>query len=303
MIRCLEMVKFSIVIPLAPGRNAEVLDSLKVVDYDKKDYEVIVERGLNTSDNRNNGAAKAKGDIILILDDDAYVDKDLLKNGELFFEKYKDVDIVGGPQLTPKTDKWFAKTSGYAIDSYFGTQNMSKRYKKGKLSFDGWHVITSAMCFVRKEVFGKVKFNPKLFPGEDPEFFYGAKKKGFTVAYSPELVIYHKRRDTLRGFLKQFYLYGKFRLKLKTGKVSLLFFIPSCFVLYLVSLPLLAFIHKLFLVPLGLYLVLTLVSGFYEAVKNKSFLGLILLPFFYACIHISYGAGFLVGIINKLVNS
>jgi len=85
--------------------------------------------------------------------------------------------------------------------------------------------------------------------------------------------------------------------------LSLLFFIPSLFVLYLVSLSFLAFIHKIFLIPLILYIVIAFGAGIYEAVKNKSILGLVLIPFFYACIHISYGVGFLVGIINKLVDN
>ena len=286
------MVKFSIVVPLAPGRNAEVLDSLK--SFDKSKYEVIVEEGTNTSLNRNNGMEKSKGEIILFLDDDAFVDRGLLKNGEEFLDKHKEIDIVGGPQLTPKSDKWFARISGYAMASYFGSQSMSLRYKKGKLDFDGWNKITSAISFVRKEVFDKVKFKEGMFPGEDPEFYYNAKKHGFKIAYNPDLFIYHKRRDDLKGFLKQFYLYGK--MKLKTGHISLLFFIPSAFVLYLISLIFLSFVHWIFLVPLGVYLIISILFSFYEAAKNKSFFSVFLLPFFYLGIHVSYGVGLLRGI-------
>ena len=295
------MVKFSIVVPLAPGRNAEVLESLKRADYDEKDYEVIIEEGTDASVNRNNGVDKAKGEIILFLDDDAYVDRNLLKNGEDFFNTYKDVDIVGGPQLTPKNDKWFARISGYAIASFFGSQQMSKRYKKSKLNFDGWNSISSAVSFVKKEVFEKVRFKPGLFPGEDPEFYYNAKKNGFKIAYSPNIIVYHKRRDSLKGFLKQFYLYGKMRLK--TGYVNLLFFIPSLFVLYSIALIFLAFVHWMFLIPLELYIFITILFSLYEAIKNKSFFSIFLLPFFYIGIHFSYGIGFLRGIINKLVKN
>jgi succinoglycan biosynthesis protein ExoA len=293
------MVKFSIVVPLAPGRNAEVLESLK--SFDKSKYEIIVEKGTNVSLNRNNGVEKSKGEIILFLDDDAFVDRELLKKGEEFLDKHKDIDIVGGPQLTPKSDRWFARISGYAIASYFGSQSMSFRYKKGKLSFDGWDKITSAVSFVRKKVFDKVKFKEGMFPGEDPEFYYNAKKNGFKISYNPDLIIYHKRRDNLKGFLKQFYLYGK--MKLKTGHISLLYFVPSVFVLYLVSLAILAFIHWIFLLPLGVYLGITILFSFYEAAKNKSFFSVFLLPFFYACIHVSYGIGFLRGIIDKLIEN
>jgi len=55
-------MKFSLVIPLAPGRNAEILDSIKQLDYSKKEFEIIVEEGTNPSDNRNKGAKKSKGE-------------------------------------------------------------------------------------------------------------------------------------------------------------------------------------------------------------------------------------------------
>ncbi len=295
------MVRFSIVIPVAPYRNAEILKSLENIDYNKKDYEIIVEKGTNVSINRNRGIDKSKGEIILLLDDDGYVSKDLLRNADKFFNKYKEISIVGGPQLTPRNDKWFARISGYAISSFFGTQNMSKRYKKGKLDFDGENIITSAICFVKKYVFDKIRFNSELFPGEDPEFFYKAKKRGFKIAYTPNLFIYHKRRDNLKGFLKQFYLYGKMRLK--TGYVDLLFFMPTLFILYLISLPSLVLISRIFLIPFLIYIISSIAFSFYESIRNKSLISFILLPFFYACIHISYGVGFLVGIVNKLIDN
>src|SRR4030042_6934149 len=113
-------MKFSLVIPVAPYRNAEILDSIKKLDYSAKEYEIIVEKGTNPSENRNRGAEKSKGRIIVFLDDDAVIDKNLLKEAEKFFDKYKEIDIVGGAQLTPLDQKGFAKISGYALSSKFG---------------------------------------------------------------------------------------------------------------------------------------------------------------------------------------
>src|SRR3989344_9005028 len=127
--------KFSIVIAVAPYRNAEVFNSLKNLDYDKKKYEIIVKHGYNASENRNYGVKKARGEIIYLLDDDAIVDKNILKNAEEFFNKYK-ADIVGGPQLTPKDDNFFAKIFGTAIESFWGSYKMASRYKKGKLNLN-----------------------------------------------------------------------------------------------------------------------------------------------------------------------
>src|SRR3989344_6244138 len=192
------MKKFSIVIAVAPYRNAEVLNSLKNINYDKSKYEVIIKKGTNPSENRNYGVKKARGEIIYLLDDDAIVDKNILKNAEEFFNKY-DADIVGGPQLTPKDDKFFAKLFGSAIETFWGSYKMANRYRKGKLNLDADELsLTSANCFVKKNVFKKIKgFDSRLWPGEDPEFFSRVKDNGFKIAYSPNLIIYHRRRNNL----------------------------------------------------------------------------------------------------------
>ena len=72
-------MKFSIIIAVAPGRSTPVLECLGNLDYPKKDFEVIIEKGFNPSENRNNGIKKAEGDILLFLDDDCYIEKDLLR--------------------------------------------------------------------------------------------------------------------------------------------------------------------------------------------------------------------------------
>src|SRR3989344_8023460 len=100
-------MRFSLVIPLAPGRDAPILESIKQLDYQKNEFHVVVVKGKNPSENRNKGAEKSKGEIIAFLDDDANLDKNFLKNVENFFNEYPLVDVVGGPQLTPSDDTGF----------------------------------------------------------------------------------------------------------------------------------------------------------------------------------------------------
>ena len=86
--------KFSIVIALAPYRNAEVLSSLKKLDYDKRKYEVIIKKGYNPSENRNYGIKKAKGEIIAFIDqDNKLIGKNCLR--ELVYPLIKDTEIFG----------------------------------------------------------------------------------------------------------------------------------------------------------------------------------------------------------------
>ena len=173
-------MKFSLVIPVAPERNAPIIDSLRKVDYEKKDLQVIVIRGRNPSENRNKGVLKSKGEIIGFLDDDAIVDINILKNVERFFKKYPDIDIVGGPQLTPFEDKYFARISGYALSSKFGAWKLSSRYSQKNVNLDADETaLTSANLFCKKFVFKKINFDTKLFPGEDPKIYRRCKKRGF----------------------------------------------------------------------------------------------------------------------------
>ncbi len=293
-------MKFSIIIPLAPERNCEVKESLNYLDFNKKDYEVIVETGKNPSLNRNNGAKKAKGDIFCFLDDDAKIEKNILKKAEEIFNKYNP-DILGGPQLTPLDDGYFAKTSGYAMADFFCTSFMNNRYKKGKLKLDAnENDLTSAICFVKKNVFNNLKgFNLKLFPGEDPEFFFRAKKQEYKIAYSPDIFIYHRRRPTLKGLWKQFSNYGLTRVKKEktlNENINFIYLLPSFFLIYIILLIPFLFISRIFILPLLLYILIIIVSSIKQIIIYRDLRAILLLPFIYPLIHISYGYGLLNGL-------
>ncbi len=318
-------MKFSLVIPVAPYRNAEILDSIKKLDYPKKEYEIIIEKGTNPSENRNRGAEKSKGKIIVFLDDDAVIDKDLLKEAENFFDEYKEIDIVGGAQLTPPDQKGFARISGYALSSKFGAWKMGRRYSQKGLNLDADEtMLTSANLLCRREVMRKIQFDPGLFPGEDPKFIEDAKKTGLKVAYSPDLILYHKRRGTISALIKQISSYGKTRTKKESFSDTLkkpFFLMPSLLLIYLISLFLLAeyaffsisftggvigyntdyaYLSSYLFFPLILYLILDFCFSIYGGIKNRDIIAIFLLPFIFPIIHLSYGAGMIGGYLKKI---
>ncbi len=297
---------FSIVIPVAPDRECKVLDSIKFLNYPPKKFEVIVIRGKNPSLNRNLGFKKSKGKYIVFLDDDVIVPKDYLSIAEKFFAKHDDVDIVGGPQLTPPESSYFSRLCGYALSSRFGSWNLSKRYlihKKSK--FDaGEEYLTSANLICKRKVLEKTKFNPDLYPGEDPDFLNRAKRY-FKLAYYPKLFVYHKRRETIKGFVKQIYRYGLARPQFSSFSYLLrkfYFFVPSAFLVYIVLLPYLAILNPLFVLPFVVYFCLCSVYAISIFKKEKKLSVFILFPIILFIMHVSYGAGFLVSFIKKFLN-
>src|SRR3989344_608307 len=290
---------FSIIIPVGPGRNAEVINSISNCQFPKSDYEIIVEEGTNPSMNRNRGALKARGKILIFLDDDAFVDTSFLDNAANFLNLHPDVDLVGGPQLTPPQDGFFGIIGGYAISSFFASYTMSHRYKVCPETLDASEFdMTSANLFVRKTSFEKIGgFDERIFPGEDPEFLARAKLKGFCLAYSPDIKIYHKRRPTPKLLFRQFYLYGRARLlkeHILGTRFNPVFLAPPIFAVYIFSIPFLVFLFPLGLTVLLLYAFLCFLSYLYEMAIHRKIILFFLLPFFYFLIHFSYGLGFLV---------
>ncbi len=320
-------MRFSLVIPVAPYRNAEILKSIDKLNFLKKDYEVIIENGTNASENRNRGSEKSKGEIIVFLDDDAVVHEDLLKNADKFFKEHSEIDIVGGPQLTPLDEKGFAKISGYALSSKFGGWNASNRYGKKKMNLNADDTyLTSAIMFCKKKVMKEIKFDLNLWPGEDSKFVVEAKKKGFHVAYSPDLIIYHRRRSTPRVLIKQMFNYGRvgpLREKFLETIKRPFFLFPSIFLIYTITLFGVCIGLKLNLLgsvinenlldgqikisfllffPLILYGILDFLFSVYESIKNKDIKGILLLPFIFLMIHLSYGAGWIYSYSKKLLS-
>ena len=316
-------MKFSIVITYyPPGKKPEVLDSIKKIDFPKKDYEILDLPGTGSpSIYRNKGADKGKAKIIVFIDDDAIAHKDLLKNAEKFFKEHPETDIVGGPQLTPFDEKGFAKISGYALSSKFGGWNTSSRYSKKKLNLNADDTyLTTAIMSCRKDVFKKIRLDEDLFPGEDSKFVKEAKEAGLKVAYCPDLIVYHRRRPTLKKFIKQIFSYGKVGTSRESPAELIkrpFFLVPSLFLIYLADIILLGIANplllrnipgiffgdfsliSLFFVPLLLYLFLDLLFSIYESLKNKNIFTAFPLFFIFPILHLSYGAGMLCGFFKR----
>jgi glycosyltransferase involved in cell wall biosynthesis len=317
-------MRFSLVIPVAPERGAEILESIKKLDYPKSEFQVIVVNGKNPSENRNKGALRAVGEIIGFLDDDATLQEDFLKNVDKFFQAYDSIDVVGGPQLTPLDEKGFARISGYALCSKFGAWELASRYSKQKLDLNADEKnLTSANLFVKRAVMSKIKFDPNLFPGEDPKFIEDARKAKFKVAYSPDFILYHRRRATWRQLIKQIFNYGKVRPAKEPFRNTLkqpFFLVPSIFSIYLFIL--LGWVifnpsitggvvnssgslgfFGLFLIPLLLYVILALSFAGIDSWQSKDLKGFFVLPFVYPMIHVSYGVGMIKGYLTKFSRS
>lgn len=154
--------------------------------------------GLSTA--RNHGASNASGDILAFTDDDCEPDVEwILRLGRAFRDP--SVAAAGGPNLPPP-----ARTSREAIIR--ATPGAPSHVL---LSDDRAEHLPGCNIAVRKEAFERIGgFDPAFrTAGDDVDFCWRLRENGFDLAFVPGAFVWHWRRRSIHGFLKQQWGYGK----------------------------------------------------------------------------------------------
>lgn len=310
----------SVIIPRRATDSAEnAIQAILQSDYPQHLVEIIEVLGENPSKQRNIGAAKASGEILYFLDNDSIVTPTLFSRIAKYYmdclictdtttaEREKPVG-VGGPNLTPETDGFLQKISGYALASPFAHFNMCARYKPtGKMRYTGEKELILCNLSIRRTVFLRENgFNEAMYPNEENEFINRLVEKGYTFIYDPDAFLYRSRRNRFWEFIRQLFNYGRGRahqiLVEGLSQKSLLFFLPLGLLCYLVLLPLLNIVGPFMwwtFLPLGLYGILATLSALHFAMQERHPLLLLILPGWYLMMHLAYGVGLLYGLLKK----
>lgn len=300
--------KFSILIPVGREELAKKAEySLKMNEYDQEKIEIIFIRGSDPpSRKRNIGGSIAKGEYLIFLDDDIEVEKGYLKNvGNMI--SHRNVDVIGGPNLGFQNGNKVQRMIDIAFGSRLGFGKGAERFKKrNKEEAGDEDNLTSCNLCIRREVFLKESgFDESMFPGEEVELIRRLRLKGYTMVYSPEMIVFHHRRSTLKSLWKQINCYGRGRTDvwIKCGfpwrDVSYL--MPMLLVVFTFSLPFTVFIFHWEWFMLLLYVAIVFLYGMAEGISRKlSLCEIFFLPVIFAAIHYSYGMGMLKGFIGHM---
>lgn len=148
---------------------------------------------------RNLGIDAAQGEIVAFIDSDAYADPDWLYYIVNALEEH-DASAVGGPNLSPPQDGFMAQ----CIDQSPGNPTCvlvdNERAE---------HVPGCNMAF-RKEAFDIVgQFDAQhRAAGDDVDICWRLLVADKKIVYHPSAVVWHHRRPTIRGYLRQQKGYG-----------------------------------------------------------------------------------------------
>lgn len=215
------------------------------------------------AEKRNLGIGASKGEIVAFIDDDAYPEAHWLEYALKYFSE-PDIGAVGGPGVTPPGDKWAAKLGGCVYDNILVSGNYRYRYKAGGVRRDV-DDYQSCNLFVRKDLLDQIHgYRTDFWPGEDTLLCKDIIDCGKRIVYDPWVIVHHHRRPLFAPHLRQLGRYafhrGYFCRKYPSNSLHLSYFIPSAFVVYCALLPVLAWWHSLFALPMLAYLALVLLT-------------------------------------------
>lgn len=261
---------------------------------------------------RDFGARKSHGKILAFIDDDAFPTKNWLHEALPLFDK-KNADVICGPGiLPPHVSKW-EHVFDEILKTWVGNADLTMRVtpKKERYVDD----YPSMNFLMKKNVFLKLGgFNSDYWPGEDSklceDLVYSLHGNIF---YSPKVVVYHHRRNSLIPYLKQHGQYGFHRGAFfahgDKNSRHIYYLAPAGLIFYVILLLILLLLFHgsllvwLFSIPLAVYgfLLLTLFISSFKNTHNLqiTFLSVIVLLLMHMVYGVQFIKGLCIGFIHK----
>ena len=163
-------------------------------DYPQVTFRYFIETNQGLSFARNRGIVEAQGDILVYVDDDAFVNTEYLSAYYELFTQRREVYAAGGPIIPhyeTEPPKWFSYFTRELITCYLYQGNKIGKFKR-KFPRGG-------NAAYRKEVFDKTGvFNVELgrkgnnlVGAEEKDIFDKMTSLGMEILYIPNAILYH----------------------------------------------------------------------------------------------------------------
>ena len=317
----------SIILPIYNEANfiEKIIQSI-ISQTIEEDYEIIVADGMSTDGTReiiqelerenpkihlidnpekivstgfNRALNESKGDIIIRVDGHCEIAPDYIQKCLECLEKIN-ADCVGGA-TEHVASGLVGKSIKLAQSSFFGVGGVSFRKNVEK----GQYVDTLAFGAYKREVFDQLGgYDEELVRNQDDEFNFRMIQNDGKIWLDPSIKSIYTQRNSFMGLFKQYFQYGFYKIRVmqkRRGIASWRHVVPGLFVITLFfgfsififtgdTIPILSLC-----IP---YLSFSIFATIFELIKSPfNLLSVIMLPLTFYILHISYGLGFLLGLI------
>ena len=244
---------------------------------------------------RNAALARVRGQIVYFLDDDVTIAPDLFTRTLETFAARPDVDVIGGPNLTPPDSSLFERCTGAVLASRFGSGRVADRYRsRGALRATDDRSLILCNLAIRRSAIAERRpvFLSEMVCNEENLLLGLLAREQRTMLHDPALVVYHIRRKSLAGFAQQIFKYGRGRWQNTVAlpaSLSASYLIPPLFLFYLLALPFLTF--RGHLLPLVAYSAVLAIFAMLETSRIRNLRALPQFLVLFPTCHITYAAG------------
>lgn len=295
---------------MSTDKTHDKMQNFKEMDFGFKNISVIRCKKVNQAYSWNVALMHARGDIIIRVDAHARIPRNFVSRNVYNIKSGEDVVGGGRPNITSDVSSW-KLTLLAAEDSLFGSSVASYRRPATQKEY----LDSLFHAAYKREVIQTVGgFNEDLGRTEDNEFHYRIRKAGYKMCCCPDIISYQHSRNNLKDMIRQKYSNGRWiglTVSECPGCLSYFHFAPFALVIALIFFSILAALGF----PIFLY-VLLIIYGMFDIVNTVGCLTLknaqiqfLLLPLIFPALHISYGIGTIVGLLQipmwqkKLKNS
>lgn len=249
---------------------------------------------------RDIGLEKAKGKICAFIDDDAYPDKDWIRNAIKAFNR-NDVIAVGGPGITPPEDGYWESVSGLVYESIFCSGKAQHRFIPALPKFiQDWPAYN---LFVKTDALKRVGgYGTDFYGGEDTFLCLKLINIG-KIYYDPSVVVFHHRRRLLVPLMRQIYNVGVhrgyFAKKFPETSRQAFYFLPSILLTGFVILLVGSFFRTDIRLVFVILLVFFWMLGTFSVLRKTSVATSLVVGLGIMATHLTYGTGFIAGLFIK----
>jgi glycosyltransferase involved in cell wall biosynthesis len=246
----------------------------------------------------NLALAAAKGEIIVRVDGHTTIESDYVRQCVETLERTGAANVGGRMDAVGRGR--FGEAVAAATSSSFGVGNSRSHYSYK----EEWVDSVYLGAWPRRVFEESGLFDEELVHDQDDEFNYRVRKHGGKMLLNPQIRSVYTNRSSPVALWKQYFQYGFWKVRVLQKHQKQMRprqFAPPLFVLSLI----LSLCFAV-LLPWG-WISLAAIAGCYAlanlgasaiAVAVKGWEHLPLLPLVYAILHLSYGFGFLVGLIK-----
>ena len=214
-----------------------VLDKKKKIAKNKN-IKVIITGSKTIGYKRNLAAKLTNSELITFIDSDAFPKHKWLDSALKSFKKFKDIKIIGGPNLSPSSKEIEKQLAARVRNLPFVT--FDTFIKKRGINEKAVNFLPACNFTINRETYLKIGgMIDNIYSGEEMALMKNLRDKNYKLLLNFKSYVYHKERN-FKHFFRQRFIYGSTALyyifKYPCRETFFLFFSTFPF-LYLLAFP------------------------------------------------------------------